>query len=88
MNKNISISPFVPNALKFTAQGYIKITSTSNKTNKIATKKYFTENGTRAFPEDSIPHSNESNFLLDFLLGPKKCVATMVVTTKPSATPS
>ena len=29
---------------------YIKITSISNNTNKMATKKYLIENGTRAFP--------------------------------------
>ena len=39
INKNISNNPVNPNALKLTAQGYMKITSTSNKTNKIAVKK-------------------------------------------------
>jgi hypothetical protein len=41
--------PSIPNSLKLIAQGYRKITSTSNNT-KIATRKYFTENGIRAFP--------------------------------------
>ena len=50
MNENISAKPNNPNALKLTAQGYMKITSTSNNTNNIATKKYFTENGVLAFP--------------------------------------
>ena len=45
MNINISIIPSMPNSLKLTAQGYIKITSTSNSTNNIATKKYLIENG-------------------------------------------
>jgi hypothetical protein len=47
--------PSIPNSLKLIAQGYRKITSTSNNTNKIATRKYF-ENGIRAFPI-LLPHS-------------------------------
>ena len=43
MKENISITPNIPNSLKFTAQGYMKITSTSNNTNKIATRKYLIE---------------------------------------------
>lgn len=50
MNNPISISPRTPSSLKFTAHGYMKITSTSKRTNKIATKKYFIEKGTRALP--------------------------------------
>ena len=42
---NISIKPFKPSHLKFTAHGYIKITSISKITKMIATTKYFTENG-------------------------------------------
>ena len=50
MNENISATPSKPSLRKLTAQGYIKITSTSNKTKRIATKKYLTEIGDLAFP--------------------------------------
>ena len=62
--------PSIPNSLKLIAQGYRKITSTSNRTNKIATRKYFTENGIRAFPIPSIPHSKFLSLVADFLFGP------------------
>jgi hypothetical protein len=58
--------PSIPNSLKLIAQGW-KITSTSNNTNKIATRKYFTENGIRAFPIPSTPHS-KFLFLIFFLV--------------------
>ena len=57
MKTTILIIPSIPNSLKLIAQGYKKITSTSNNTKRIATTKYFTEKGIRAFPTDSIPHS-------------------------------
>jgi hypothetical protein len=57
--------PSIPNSLKLIAQGYRKITSTSNNTNKIATRKYFTENGIRAFP--LLLHSKFYFFISDFL---------------------
>ena len=41
-------------------------------TNKIATKKYLIENGKRAFPCGSIPHSNESSLILVLRRGPNK----------------
>lgn len=86
MNNNISNNPWTPSVLKLTAHGYIKITSTSNNTKRIATRKYLIENGIRALPCDSIPHSNVSSLIFDFRFGPKKWVATIVVTTKPAAT--
>lgn len=86
MNVNISAKPNKPNFLKFTAHGYINMISTSNKTNKTATKKYLIENGVRALPCTSIPHSKGSDFTFDFLCGPIQCVANIVATTKPSAT--
>jgi hypothetical protein len=52
----------------------------------MATKKYLMENGTRAFPCDSIPHSKESNLMELFFLGPSKCVDTIVTDTKAKAT--
>ena len=83
---SISIKPYNPICLKFTAHGYMKITSTSNKTNRIAIRKYLIEKGMRALPCGSIPHSNVSSFLTDLRLGPKKWVTTIVVKTKPVAT--
>ena len=83
---NISISPLTPNSRKFTAQGYIKMTSTSNKTNSIATKKYLIENGCLALPIDFMPDSKATNLSAVFLLGPTKWVMVMVNTTNPSAT--
>ena len=46
--------PSLPNSLKFTAHGYINITSTSNSTKSIATRKYFMEIGVRALPTTSM----------------------------------
>ena len=86
MNVNTSITPVIPKSLKFTAQGYIKITSMSKSTNKIATKKYLMANGKRAFPSDSTPHSNESHLIFVLRLGPNQCDAIIVVITNPSAT--
>jgi len=57
----------------------------SNNTNKIATRKYFTEKGIRAFPTDSIPHSKFLSLITDFLLGPNFPEIMMVATTKPIA---
>jgi hypothetical protein len=39
--------PSIPNSLKLIAQGYRKITSTSNNTNKIAQKVFYREWNTR-----------------------------------------
>ena len=50
MNEKTSTTPTIPSSLKFTAQGYIKITSMSNNTKIMATKKYLMANGTRALP--------------------------------------
>ncbi len=75
----------MPNSLKLIAQGYKNITSTSNKTNNMATKKYFTEKGIRALPIDSIPHSKFRSFLADFLFGPSFPDPIIVKTTKPTA---
>ncbi len=83
---NISISPLTPNSLKLTAHGYMKITSISKSTNKIATKKYFMENGCRALPIDLIPDSNATNLSAVLRLGPIKWVRVIVKTTNPRAT--
>lgn len=85
MNINILNNPSMPKSLKLIAQGYRNITSTSNRTNKIATKKYFTENGIRAFPIDSIPHSKFSSLILDDLLGPSLPDKIIIPITKPAA---
>lgn len=77
--------PSIPNSLKFTAHGYKKITSTSNNTNKIATRKYFTEKGILALPTDSIPHSKFLSFTSEDLLGPNLLETNIVPTTKPAA---
>ena len=77
--------PSIPNSLKLIAQGYRKITSTSNRTNKIATRKYFTENGIRAFPIPSTPHSKFLPLISDFLLGPNFPETIIVPTTNPAA---
>ena len=69
---NISINPLTPNSLKFTAHGYIKMTSISKRTNKIATKKYLIENGWRAFHTDLIPDSKATNLSDVLRLGPIK----------------
>ena len=57
------MKPSLPNDLKFTAHGYINMTSTSKSTKRMAIKKYLTENGLLAFPNPSIPHSKFSAFL-------------------------
>lgn len=85
INKNISKKPLC-NCLKFTAHGYMKITSTSNITKRIAVKKYLILNGSRALPTLSIPHSNEDNFAFVLLFGPRKCVDTITIKTNPAAT--
>jgi len=82
----ISINPNHPSSLKFTAQGYIKMTSISNSTNNIAMIKYLIEKGMRELPTESIPHSKVSNLISDFRLGPNMWVKKMVVMTKPIAT--
>ena len=51
---------------------------------RTATRKYLIENGVRALPCDSMPHSNASDLIFDFLCGPIQCVATIVVTMKPN----
>lgn len=60
----------------------------SNKTNKIAVRKYFTENGVLAFPSTSIPHSKVSSLVAPevCLLGPQLCDAYKVNNTKPKPT--
>src|SRR3989304_7010679 len=86
MKVNISHMPVAPSVLKFTAHGYINITSTSKSTKSIATKKYLTETGVRALPSTSIPHSKVSSLIFVLRFGPNKCVTNMVLTTKPAAT--
>ncbi len=76
----------MPNFLKLTAHGYKKITSTSNRTNKIAVMKYFTEKGFLALPMLSRPHSKDASCLFPLALGPNKWVPTNTSTTKPRAT--
>ena len=51
----------------------------------MATKKYFTENGTRAFPIDSIPHSKFLSLSIECLFGPYLPDIIIVPTTKPIA---
>src|SRR5579859_4327448 len=80
------MNPGIASSLKLTAHGYMNITSTSNNTNKIATKKYLILKGRRAFPCPSMPHSNESNLIFVLLFGPSAWVANIVTPTKPSAT--
>ena len=77
--------PSIPNSLKLIAQGYRKITSISNKTNKIATRKYFTEKGFLALPIDLIPHSKFLSLLSEDRLGPSFEETNMVPTTNPTA---
>ena len=86
MKVNISNMPMAPSDLKLTAHGYMKITSTSNKTNNIATRKYLMENGDLALPICSIPHSKESAFTFDLCFGPSHCVTIITKETKPAAT--
>ena len=95
MKEVISIKPTSPKpcngpapsgSRKLTAHGYMKITSTSNNTKRIATRKYFIEKGTLAFPCTSIPHSNVSSFFFVLRIGPSRWVANRVVATNPPAT--
>ncbi len=81
----IFIIPSMPKSLKFTAQGYRKITSTSKRTKRIATRKYFTEKGILAFPIDSIPHSKFLSLFFECLFGPKNPDIMIVPTTNPTA---
>ena len=81
----ILIIPSTPISRKLTAHGYRNITSTSNKTKRIATRKYFIENGIRALPTDSIPHSKFLSLITDLRRGPKNPEIIMVVTTNPTA---
>ena len=85
MKITILTIPSIPNSLKLIAQGYKKITSTSNRTNKMATRKYFTEKGIRALPTDSIPHSKFLSLVSDFLFGPNFPETIIVPTTNPTA---
>ena len=57
----------------------------SNKTNKIATRKYFTEKGFLALPIDLIPHSKFLSLLSEDRLGPSFEETNMVPTTNPTA---
>jgi hypothetical protein len=83
MNINISTMPSLPRSRKFTAHGYIKITSTSNNTNSIATRKYLIDIGVRALPITSIPDSNGVSLSFVTRLGPILCVTNMVPNNKP-----
>lgn len=51
----------------------------------MATRKYLTEKGIRAFPTDSIPHSKLLSLLADDLLGPNKLEPKIVKATNPTA---
>ena len=51
----------------------------------MATKKYFTENGIRALPIDSIPHSKFLSLISDTRLGPNFPEIKIVPTTNPTA---
>lgn len=83
---NISIKPFTPKSRKLTAHGYMKITSISKRTNRIATKKYFMEKGCLAFPTDLIPDSKATSLSDVLRFGPTRCVMVIVNTTNPRAT--
>ena len=85
MKMTIFTIPSTPSYLKLIAQGYRKITSTSKRTKRMATKKYFTENGIRALPTDSIPHSKFLSLFTELLFGPNFPEMIMVPTTKPTA---
>ena len=85
MKMTIFTIPSTPSSLKLIAQGYRKITSTSKRTKRMATKKYFTENGIRALPTDSIPHSKFLSLLAELLFGPNFPEMMMVPTTNPTA---
>lgn len=54
----------------------------------MATRKYFTENGIRALPTDSIPHSKFLSLFLECLFGPRKLDPIMVKTTNNIAKPA
>jgi len=81
---NIWIKPSNPNSRKLTAHGYIKITSTSKMTNKIATRKYLIEKGCLAFPTTSIPDSNELSLFAVLTFGPMRCVMMIVPIPNPA----
>jgi hypothetical protein len=66
----------------------MNITSTSNNTNRMATKKYLILKGARASPTDSIPHSNTSFLTPVWRFGPNIWVAPIVKITKPKAAKS
>ena len=51
----------------------------------MATKKYFTENGIRAFPTDSIPHSKFLSLETDERFGPNFPEIMIIPTTNPTA---
>jgi hypothetical protein len=70
--------------LKLIAHGYKKITSTSNKTNNIATRKYFTENGFSHFQQIQYHIQNFLPFTSDDLFGPSFPETIMVPTTNPT----
>lgn len=76
--------PTSPSVLYVTAHGYMKITSTSKRTNRMAVRKYLMLKGIRAFPTAGKPASNISNLFLVRFLGPILCVTKSVVTTKPA----
>lgn len=79
INVKTSITPNKPRSLKFTAHGYMKITSISNNTKIMATKKYLMANGTRAFPSDSIPHSKDSNLIFVLRFGPANATQPLLL---------
>ena len=62
------------------------MTSTSNKTKRIAVKKYLIAKGCLALPIDSTPLSNGFNFFFVESRGPIMCVTNIVNPTKPAAT--
>lgn len=79
------IKPFMPKSRKLIAYGYRKITSTSNKTKRMAVKKYLIANGCLAFPIDSTPLSKGFNFFFVESRGPIMWVTNIVKPTKPAA---
>jgi len=61
------------------------MTSTSNKTNRMATKKYFMAMGWRALPWVSIPLVKFSNLSAVLRFGPTHEEIPIIVATKPAA---
>ena len=51
----------------------------------MATKKYFTEKGIRAFPTDSIPHSKFLSLVAEDHFGPNFPETIIIPTTNPTA---